>query len=86
MITTHTIYLIMIERAAGVWVRTGKPYRTKEVAKSWLSFVKSAWHAKRGKVVEVTVTLVDGQPSQADVERFDREFNMDLLPSTKGTT
>ena len=79
--TTRTIWLTIIQYATGVWVRTGKPYRTKEAAKSWLSFVKSACHAKRGKVIKVTVTLIDGQPSQADVERFDKEFNLNLLPS-----
>jgi hypothetical protein len=36
------------------WVATKAKYGDKEVAKSWTSFVKAAWHGMPVKVIEVT--------------------------------
>lgn len=43
-------YVIEIEVLDGVWQRVGNPYRSRDVAKSWVSFVKKAWNAKRARV------------------------------------
>lgn len=46
-------YIIEIKIGPDEWKRVGKWYRRKEVARSWLSFVKAAWHAKHARVAEV---------------------------------
>jgi hypothetical protein len=43
-------YMIEIEVEPGVWKRVGRPYRLAKTARSWLSFVRSAWHAKYARV------------------------------------
>ena len=74
---TETVWLIMVERGPGRWVRTGPVYRRLETARSWVSFVRGATRAPV-KVQTVKVQLVDGQPVPAAVERFSEEFNIDL--------
>ena len=46
------MYVIVIETDDGVWKQIGKPYQSQECARSWVSFVRAAWHAKRAKVIK----------------------------------
>lgn len=44
-----------IEIAIGdnTWKKIGPSYATRKCARSWVPFVKAAWHAKRARVVEI---------------------------------
>ena len=46
-------FYIEIEVGDGAWKRVGRPHKTRECAKSWVTFVKKYWHAYRARVVEV---------------------------------
>ena len=51
-----TLYVIEIEIGNNVWKRVGRYYRKRETARSWVTFVKKAWHVYRARVVKVTVS------------------------------
>lgn len=46
-------YAIEVQITETEWRRMAARYATKAVARSWIGFVKSAWHARHARVVEV---------------------------------
>lgn len=76
------LYFTMAHTPNGV-KRIGNPHRSLEAAKSWVPFVRGAWHS-RVTVRSIEVTRdADGNPTQEFLRRMDEEFNMDV--TTKGT-
>lgn len=78
------VYFTMILHPLNGWIRVGKAYAKREVAKSWLSFARSAWHKWPGKVSSCLLVTIDGEPDAATVKRLDA-FNMDPIetPNSK---
>ncbi len=70
------VYLILAW-LDGKWHRVGRIYRSKEAARSWAPWVRSAWRA-RTKVKTVTIGVVDGKPTESSVRLFDEVYNCDL--------
>ena len=50
---TNTRYVIMIECPLRGWIPVGCTYRSRNVARGWLSFVRAAWHGLPGKVMTI---------------------------------
>ena len=50
-----SVYVIEIQVGDHEWKRVGRYYRKRETARSWLTFVKRAWHVYRARVVKVDV-------------------------------
>lgn len=48
-------YFTMVQMPTGEWRRVGKPFHTKEAAKDWLPFVKSAWHGMPTRVQSIAI-------------------------------
>ena len=71
------VFLIMVESPTG-WRRVGPVYLSKENAKGWVPFVKSAWHGMTTRTKRVRIPLVNGKPTAEAVKRFDEEFLIDL--------
>ena len=73
------VYLIQVLTPDGKWTRVGNPYLSKENAKSWVPFVKSAWCGSKTRTKTVRVALDEkGRPTDAAIAMFDAEFNIDL--------
>lgn len=45
-------WVIEVETPWG-WKKVGHLYRERAAARSWISFVKAAWHAKHARTVRV---------------------------------
>lgn len=50
-----TAYAIIVEHPLSGPIQVGKLYRTRECAKSWVSFVRTVWHGLPTKVKAVKV-------------------------------
>jgi hypothetical protein len=48
------MYAIEVRLTDTEWRRMQARYKTKEAARSWLGFVKSAWHVRHARVVCVS--------------------------------
>lgn len=59
-------FAIEVETHRG-WVRMQSRYKTKECARSWLSFVKKAWHSRRARVI--TLPAPPESPPSASPEQ-----------------
>lgn len=77
VITTRTIYFIMVMR--GTWTRVGNPYPTRASAKEWQPFVRSAWKGLKTKVEPCVIELHDGKPTPESVRLLDERYNMDVV-------
>lgn len=54
---TREVYLTLIKHPeTGQWTRVGPVYQSREAAKSWIPFVKSAWFSTQAKTHRVRLT------------------------------
>ncbi len=51
-------WMIEVRLTDTKWRRVGTPYRERATARSWLSFVKSAWHVRHARTVLVDLWQV----------------------------
>lgn len=49
-VSPDRFYRIQVDRF-GTWLNIGPRYRTKALARGWVSFVKAAWHGLPMRVV-----------------------------------
>lgn len=59
------------------WVRVGRAYASKDVARGWLPFVSKSWHGLRTKVAQCTLRWEDGQITPRSRELLSVKFNME---------
>lgn len=74
---TKTVYFIMVLHPTNGWIRHGQPYRNKDAAKSWLSFVSEACGGRRTEVESCKLTYIDGNLDNESINLLDEKFNMD---------
>jgi hypothetical protein len=74
------LYFTMVQDlVTGSWFRVGKPYRSKEIAKGWLGFVRGSWRGHRVKLVGYKVKFgPDGKPTSRSQKKLDEVFNLDV--------
>lgn len=70
-------FIILVEALPGHWKRIGPVYRKRDTARSWLSFVRSAWHGAPTRIKRLPVTVQDGKPTEKCVQLFDR-YGIDI--------
>ncbi|MFO0383263.1 MAG: hypothetical protein ACK506_16290 [Pirellula sp.] len=59
--------------------RVGQPYGSLELARSWISFVRSAWRGHELRIVSYTVRFnPDGSPTDKSIRKLDRFFNLEV--------
>ena len=66
------IYVIVVERTAGDWRRVGPVYRNRDTAKSWVSFVRSAWAGSPAKVKTLRLQVENGSPTAKSLALLDQ--------------
>jgi hypothetical protein len=71
------VFFTMVYHPLKGWMRCGNAYGTKEAAKEWVPFVRKSWRGLRTKVVQFTLELVDGKPSEKSRKVLDKKFNLD---------
>lgn len=78
MRSSMDVYVIMVEKLPGQWVRVGQVHRDKEVAKGWVPLVKEAWHGRPTRTRKVTIKTVDGKPTPEAVKMMSDKYNVDV--------
>ena len=76
-IVRRRMFFIMVNHPLKGWTRVGKAYAKKEVAQSWVPFVRGAWRCCRVKVSQFTAVFRDGKLDEKSRETLDKKFNMD---------
>jgi hypothetical protein len=65
------IYRHIVHSPTG-WIATKARYSNKEIAQSWTSFVKKAWHGLPVKLIEI---------NQENIDKYDLNRNYKSLKS-----
>ena len=72
------VWFTMVRKRSGEWQRVGKPFFDRDVAKSWLPFVRGAW---RGCTVRLSRLTIHHDETGRITDRcrriLDEKFNMD---------
>lgn len=72
------VYFHMVRHPLKGWIRAGRQYSDRDVAKSWTSFVKAAWRGLPTRIKPLTLRFgADGKLTPKTLERLDKEFNLD---------
>lgn len=81
---TSELWFIMVEKFPGQWSRVGRWHAKKESAKSWVPFVKAAWHGMPTRVVRCPVRYAaDGSVAASTRELLDKKFNCDVFETSE---
>lgn len=71
-------WFTMVRKPNGEWHRVGKQYFDREVAKSWLPFVRGAWLGCKVRLSRLTIHRDTGGNITERCRRvLDEKFNMD---------
>jgi hypothetical protein len=76
-LTTRRVYFTMVHHPSGDLVRVGKAYTDRKTARSWVGFVRAAWHGFPVTVEPCTLRWVDGKLDAASVKLLDERYNLD---------
>lgn len=72
----RTVFFIMVTHPLNGPIRVGPPYQSKEVAHSWVRFVKASWRGCRTRVCKYDILVGDdGQPTPDAQAELDTRFN-----------
>ncbi len=83
--SVRRIWFTMVLVPERGWVRVGRAYASKDVARGWLPFVSEAWHGLRTKVAQCTLRWERGQMTPRSRELLSAKFNMEppALPAPR---
>jgi hypothetical protein len=71
------VFFTMVHAPYGI-KRVGSAYFKRETAKSWVKFVRSAWHGMRVTVAECPLFYdAEGNLTAESIARLDSEFNIE---------
>ncbi len=81
------LYMTMVFMPERGWFRVGPPYSKKDVAKSWLPFVKSAWFGAPVRVQSIAIRRqANGDVLPSVLKRLDVVFNLDIKDAADAST
>lgn len=83
--TKRKVFFTMMHHPAKGWIRVGRPFASREVAKSWVPFVEKAKGGAPVHVESFTLIFDNGSLTPACVKRLSARYNMDPpAPEAKG--
>lgn len=70
-------YFTMVLHPFNGWIRVGKPYATRAIAKSWIPFVRKAWRGCKAKVETFTPKYENGEMNAESKRILLERYNFD---------
>jgi len=70
-------YFTMILHPFNGWIRVGRQYSSREVAQSWIPFVRKAWRGCKAKVETFRYKTVNGEMDAESKRILSWRYNFD---------
>ena len=71
-------YFTMVLHPFRGWIRVGRQYGSREMAKSWVPFVQKSWRGCRVKVEAFKFTSVNGVLTDDSRKKLAERYNIDV--------
>lgn len=74
-----TIFFAVIDHPTDGTIRVGRAWRDRKALRSWMGFIKNAWHGLVPRIVKYVIeTGDDGKPLARCVQELSEKWKIDL--------